>query len=447
MPFRLRAGPPTRAGAPRGAALSGIVANALWLLAGKGVGAVLSLGYLALATRGLGVAGFGAFALILGLAQAMVAVVSFQSWQIVVRYGFAPLRAGDGAALGRLLGFCAALDLGGALAGCLLAWGTTTLLASYLGWSPQVARQALVFCVVMLLSIRSTPMGVLRLFDRFGIGALADGVKAAARLVGALVAVRLGASLTGFLLAWGAAEIATALAYWVLALRVAGPGLARGPGRLRGIGRVPGEHPGLLRFTTVTNLGATLGTVGKQLPVLLVGLVAGPAAAGGYRLAHQLGQSLARVSDMLARSAYAELNRASHSGDPAGLPLLLRGTSRIALVGGAAIVLILLLAGEPALVLVAGPDYAPAYPLLVLLGAAAALDLGGVGFEPALMATGRAGLALRLRLATSLVLAVLLACLLPLLGAPGAALAILGSSAVGLALFGLAARRAVRGQS
>ena len=61
--------------------------NAGWLLASKILGAILSLLYLAMATRGLHPAGFGEFALILGLGQAMASLVAFQSWRIVLRWG------------------------------------------------------------------------------------------------------------------------------------------------------------------------------------------------------------------------------------------------------------------------------------------------------------------------------------------------------------------------
>jgi len=423
----------------RSAGLSAILRNAGWLLAGKAFGAVLSLAYLALATRGLGMMLFGQFVLVLGLAQGIVALVSFQTWQIVIRYGFAPLRAGDRSGLGRLLGFCGALDLAGALVGCLIAVGATTLMGAHFGWSPVVARQALLFCLVMLLSIRSTPVGILRLFDRFGVGAAADSVTAIVRFLGALVVMGQEPTLAGFLVAWGVAEVATALAYWIFAVRVARGNVAG----VAALGAAPRDHPGLLRFATVTNLGATLGTVGNQVAVLLVGFVAGPVAAGGYRLAYQLGQSLARVSDMLARSMFAELNRAAHSDSFAEMRTLFRQTSRLAIGGGVGIVLILLLIGKPALTLIAGPAYASAYPLLVLLGTAAALDLGAVSFEPTLMATGRAGLAFRLRLAKALALLLLLAILLPRIGPLGAALATLGGSLLSLVLSGIAARRAI----
>ena len=78
-----------------------------------------------------------------------------------------------------------------------------------------------------------------------------------------------------------------------------------------------------------------------------------------------------------------------------------------------------------------------------MLGTAAALDLDGTSFEPALMATGRASLALRLRLAAPIVQIGLLAALLPTYGVRGAAIATLAASIIGLILFGVIAWRVI----
>lgn len=426
----------------RSGTLGSVLANLGWLLAGKGAGALLSLIYLGLATRTLKPEGFGQFTLILGTGQAIVALVSFQSWQVVVRYGMAHLRDGRPAALKRLIGLCAGLDLAGAGVGCVLAVAGVLLLGPQLGWAAELRWWALAFCVVMLLSIRSTPTGILRLHDRYGIGALADAATPVMRLVGALVVVASGASIRGFLLAWAVAEVVTAITYWIFAARVAGPVLSLPD--LRSLPRVRAENEGIAHFASITNAGLTLNAVGKQFAVLIVGGFAGPVAAGSYRLAYQLAQALARVSDLFSRALFAELARAHAGAEPADVQRLFGHTVRLALVAAAVVVLLLLAAGRPVLGLVAGAAYLPAYPLLVLLGIAAAFDIVGVGFEPTLMAIGRVGLAFRLRILVTLALLALLVLLLPAYGATGAGVAMLVTAALTMTLFGIAARRAIR---
>jgi O-antigen/teichoic acid export membrane protein len=423
--------------------VGGVLRNLGWLLAGKGVGAVLSLVYLAVAARTLGAAGFGQFALIVSTGQAVAAFVGFQTWQIMVRYGMPGLN--DPAALNRLIAFGVALDGAAALVGCVLAVPCVLLLGAHLGWSSTISADAIGFCVVMLLSIRSTAVGILRLHDRFDYGAAADAATPITRFVGALAVVAVGPSVQGFLLAWATAEIITAASYWLLVRRVAAKAW-----RLpwpRHAWRPPAGSHSIWSFTWQTNLGMTLAAVGQQYAVVLVGVAIGPIAAGNYRLAYQLSQALIRVSEMAARAAFAEFARAQADHGATGLSqptmrrLLVRLT-QVALAAAAAACLALL-AARPALALIAGPGHEGAVLLLQVLGVAGAIELASVGFEPILVAMGRAGQALALRLASTLCLLIGLVLLLPAYGAPGVALATLLASCCAALLFGLASRRAL----
>lgn len=428
-------------GAARSGTLSRVIENAVWLLGGKAVGAILSLIYIGMATRMLGKEQFGLFVLILGNAQAVSAIVTFSTWQVVVRFGMAHLQSGDHGALGRVLAFCIALDAGAAIVGCLLATVGVLAAARWFGWSDALARDALLFSFAVLLSFKSTAVGILRLHDRFGIAAAADAVTPVVRLIGALAVMAIGPSIEGFLIAWAVAEVVTALAHWAAAL-----GEARGaldPAHWRGIPRAGRDNPGLWRFAAVTNMGATLKAFSGQFSVLLIGFVAGPAAAGGYRLAFQLGRSLAKISDMLSRSMFAEVARVHVVRTAAELRHLFRQSTRFSLIGGAVIVTLLLTIGKPALGLVAGRQYLDAFPLLLMLGTAAALEFGSTSFEPSLMAVGRATLALRIRLLATALQVGLLAIMLPIYGVTGAAAATLGASLLSLLLFGTIAWRAI----
>jgi O-antigen/teichoic acid export membrane protein len=260
-------------------------------------------------------------------------------------------------------------------------------------------------------------------------------------MVGAAIVLLSGPTIAGFLLAWAAAEIATAIACWVFAARTAGSVVSlKAVPRFRHVLRT---NPGLGGFATSTNLSYTLEAVTKQFSTVIVGIFVGAAAAGHYRLAFQLGQGFAKISDVISRAVYSELTRVRFGDGLDSLAKLFRQSMRFSMIAGFVIVLILFLIGKPALLLVAGAEFAPAYPLLLLLGTAAALDFGGVNFEPALLATGRAAMILKIRLLIACLLVALLLTLLPTHGAAGAAIAALCASVTGLLLFGLAAWRAV----
>lgn len=410
--------------------------NVGWLLGGKGVGAVLSLVYLALATRSLGMQRFGEFMLIVSIGQAAAALVGFQTWQIVVRYGMGHLAAARTDALGRLVRFCAALDLAAAVVGCGIAGVALLVMRARFGWSTELTWEALAFCIVVLLSIRSTAVGVLRLHDRFATGAASDSVTSIVRFAGAIVAVFLHAGVSGFLITWAVSEVLTAVVYWVTAIRSA-PHILRG---WRGTMAAPRENIGLWKFAVVTNGNSTLNAASRQFVVVLVGYFTGAAAAGNYRLAYQLSQSLVRVSDMFSRGVFPEVAR-TDGESRANYRTLVRQSTRLAVAAGLVTCLLVPLVSGPILHLVAGKSYLGVYPILVLLGIAAGLDIMVVGFEPFLLATGHAARALRIRMAGTTALFVALFVLMPMLGVIGAGVATLIGSAVALALFAGAAMR------
>ena len=135
--------------------------NIGWLLGGRGFNAVMSLVYLALATRTLGLEGFGYFAIIIALGQTVTGLANFQTWQFVVRWG----ANGDGPA--DATGFAIALDILSVLMG--------TVAASFVVWTAQLWLPlptellwlTFTYCLISLLSIRTTPTGLLRLRFKF----------------------------------------------------------------------------------------------------------------------------------------------------------------------------------------------------------------------------------------------------------------------------------------
>ena len=422
---------------------SRILANTGWLLGGKGVGAVLSLAYLAIVTRTLGVADFVRFALVLSAATVIKTITSFDSWQIVVRYGQTHLATGNADALNRVLRFCILIDLASAVVGGAIAAFIILAFGGLLELPPGMGWQAWIFCMVMMITIRSSPTGILRLFDRFDSAALAETMIPVGRMIGAVAALWLMPTITGFLIAWGAAELLCAIAYWGLALR-------EGRGRIGQwrAGRAMDartENPGIIGFLTATNLQTSLSSMGQQVAVLVVGLFVGPVGAGLYRLANQLANSLTKISGLLSRSIFVELSRSGSQGGEA-LGALFRRTNRLALVAGAVIIALILVIGHPLLGLIAGRDFLPAYPLLLLLGIAACIDLIGVSYRPLLMATDRAGLSLRITFISTALLLGMQAALLPLYGTIGAASANIIAAIAGFVMMGLASRNAVRAQ-
>lgn len=419
-----------------------IARNTGWLLGSKGLGAILSLFYLAITTRTLGPEGFGIFSLVLAASQFIARVVTFDSWQAVVKYGQGPLKDGQANRLGLLIGSTLTIDVLSAIAGLAVAAGLAFGLGPILGWQQDIAWMGFGYAAVVLLAMRSSAVGVLRLLDQFAAAALAESMMPIMRMIGALAAWWLMPTPLGFLIAWAISEMTVSCTYWVLAWR-------HGRGRIGSVRSVSPRKaqrsfPGIAQFLLASNLNLTVLTLINNLPIFILGLFVGTAEAGYYRLAAQLGNAMTTFSQLMSRAIFSETTR-SHvrgSGEDrhAELRRLIRQISAFTMVSATIIVLMLWLVGEWLLLLMSGPAYLPAYTLLLLLGCAAAIEMAGVGFDPLLMTIDRQRLSVLVRIAEAILLAALMAALLPAFGAVGTALSVLLAALAGFLMRAAAVR-------
>lgn len=423
-----------------------ILQNGGWLLAAKSVGALLSLVYLALIARSLGPELFGGFALMFSFAQIVAGIAAFQTWQLLIRYGTQPLIDKQHGLLAKLLMLCLGLDIASVLLGTALAAIGILLLAGPFGWSAGAQQILFALTVILLLSSRSTPTGLLRLFDNFKLAALIDALVPILRFFGVLLVYFTGPNVTGYLIIWVLSEAVPTIVIWGFVLAQRRFPLADvNPMHWR---LYAASFQGFFRYALWSSLGSTLRLLNQQVIVVIVGLFATVEAAGFFRLGHQLGQVLARIADGIALAFFVEFARvdAVH-GDTKAQPLIGK-TLALTLLSAAAILLILLAAGRPILAWVFGDDYLPAFPFIMLLGAAAAVQIGAIAFEPVLMSRGYAGRVILAHLAGAVTMVILLAALLPkstgLSAGLGAGAAALGGALVSAAAMAVAYRHSNR---
>lgn len=406
-----------------------LLRNTGWLAGSKFAGAALSIVYLALAARTLGAEGFGAFAMVVAYGQAVANLVQFQSWQLVIRFGAEHLANGRPDRMAALVRFGMWLDVASAALSALAGFAGVWLLADVLGWTAETAWAAQLFSLSLVGWLRATPTGILRLLDQFDRLSWAETLTPVIRFAGAIPAAMFAGTIEAFLAIWALSEIAASLLIWWMAAR----GLARRrislrPGWPRGVTR---DNPQLWRFAWTSNATGSVNLIWQQLGTLAVGGSMGEAAAGGFRLAFQIAQALAKPALLLGRVIYPELTRFDERTE---IGRLLWRTSAVSALCGLILVALAALLGRPLLGLIGGPDFTAAAPLLTILTLAVAIDLAGFVLEPALMAAGRAGWALLARSAGAATYAALVFALIGRWGAYGVAYAAVAGSLVAAAL-------------
>jgi O-antigen/teichoic acid export membrane protein len=418
--------------------LARIVSNTAWLLGGKGVGGLLSLVYIAILTRSLGLKAFGHFSLIFGTSQALIAVAGFETWRIVVRYGAEHVHKEDWAAFGRLSLFAGLLDAAGAVAGTVLAYIVFFQFSHLLHLNPSLVTMAFWFNVAAVWALVSAPTGIVRALDRFDVATYVEAIVPVGRLIAAVTIWLTGPSLVRFLIAWAIIDLMEAALYWVMARRLCPQAV-----RLSHVGgwrQMLQENPGINRFFWITYAGATLDAALKQGPLLAVGYFVGTRAAGLFRLARQLAQSLGKLAGLLTRAVYAEIARARVASEAHEFRRLVYRTTLLAGGGGVIVVLLAVLFGGALMDLLGGDAFRGGGPILVPLAIAASFELASVAFEPVLHATGHPDRSLAARCLAVLAATVALLLWVHPYGVDGVAWAVALGGAVGYLALGALTR-------
>lgn len=409
--------------------LGRIFRNAGALLGGKAVAGVMSLGTLAVTARGLGPELFGALILIHSYVKLFGGLTKFQSWQAVIHYGATSLERKRPDDLQRLIKFTTILDLASAVIGMALAMSLAGLVGAELGWGEDTVSLVMAYSLLIAVTIKATPIGVLRLFDRFKLIAMQTPLAPAVGLIGVSLAYVLDGGLTAYLAAWFAAGAVESATLVVLGWRELGrQGLLRGLNfSLRGLVK---PHPGLWRFVWAANIFTSLTAASSHLITLLLGWLLGPAAAGLFRIANQFASVLVVPAAILRRTIYPEFAKLTAKGDPRLVRKLMLRAGLIS--GSVAVVVVLVLVGiaEPLIRLIVGPAYVGAADLLVLIAASSAVMLYGFAIEPVLFALGRPGIILRLSVIAAALNLVLIFFLVAEYGLVGAGMAALAGTVV-----------------
>ena len=408
-----------------------VLRNAGYLGSTKLIGAGLGLVALVCAGRGLDPVLFGVLTLVHTYATGAGALVKFQSWQLILRYGAPALLRGDERTATDSIRLAVGLDISSGIVGMAAAMAVLPFVAADFGIDRGHLALAMIYCTLVPTMAAATPTGVLRLLDRFDLIAGQQLVTPLLRGTGAASAFFAHLGFPGFVVAWYVADLAGDLILWGLAVR-----------ELRRRGLLGALRPGLLgtarrlpqawSFVWTTNIATSLGAGWGPVSNLVVGGVLGPAAAGLYKIASTLLDSAGKPADLLTKGFYPEIMRL----DPASRQPWRLGLRTGALAGalGLVIVLLILLGGRPLIGLAFGHKYLAAYPLLSLMMVALMVSMASFPLQSLLYMVGRQRIALAAQAAATALFLGLLTVLAHLFGLEGAGGAyVLGN--VALALF------------
>lgn len=404
-------------------AFRAILRNAAYLGSGKLGGALLSLIALACAGHALSPALFGTLAVVQAYASGVSALVKFQTWQFIVRFGAPALVRKDIDRFRDATRFSFGLDLASGAVGLVAGMALLPFLARWVGMDEGDIPLALLYCTLIPIMTAATPTGILRTLDRFDHIAVQQLVTPLLTAVGGVISYVGGLGFAGFVISWYVAQLVGDLLLWFFAARELKRRNIRHallPGILAPARRIPGAWD----FVWTTNIAHSIWSAWGPLSNVIVGGMLGPAAAGLFRIASTFFESAGKPAGFLEKSFYPEIMRL----DPASKQPWQLAIRTGLLAGGMGLVMLLvvMIGGEPLISLIFGKRYLDAFGLLQIMALSLVVTTASFPLESLLYMAGRQRAALVAEGLAALGYGVILIAFLHWFGLIGAGIAYVG---------------------
>jgi O-antigen/teichoic acid export membrane protein len=428
--------------APADPALGRVFRGGAWLASASAVGAVLLVAQGIITTRVLGPTGLGIVAIVVAVVMVTRLLLSFRMSDVVVRF-VAPVAELDAERAAAWVALAALAEAGTALACWFLIVAIGPTVAG-LFVSAEYGALVLLYAVVIPAGVvAETALGVLQVYRRFDLQALAQLVERVVTLVAVALVAAQDWGIAAFVLASATGPVIggmllTALAWTVAARRIGPPLLAPR------LALVAAERPEALRFALATNAAGSLSMVTKDADPLWLGWLRTPAEAGLYRLAYSVGSLLFLPVAPLSQTVYPEAAQLASASRGDALRRLVSRASRPVAAYAVLLLVLSLLFGRPVLAAVYGAEFGVAGPALTVL--IAGIGIGAVTFwaRPVVLATGGAGFALAATAAAAVAKVALVLLLLPRHGFVVNAWALAAAYGAGAAMLAWRSARALR---
>lgn len=246
--------------------------NAATALMGTSGAQAIGMVTLAIFVQSLGVTQYAYFVLGQQFMTVVDALVNFQSWQAVIKYGADAKVKGDTKRLFADLKMGLTLDVITALAGTLVGIFVLGFVGDLMQWGPDVRLAAFVFSLEIVFHIEGSSIGILRLFDKFKWTAIASITLAVVKLVlvGGYCLAPVEHTFLGYVLVYVVTDIANHLTVLVLALFFLHKNYS-----LRAVLRAPFSDAdrGFVSFCVWSNIGTTVDVPVKYLDVFIISAV------------------------------------------------------------------------------------------------------------------------------------------------------------------------------
>lgn len=389
------------------------------LLTGNLFTSFIGFAAFALTARALGPAEYGVLVLVYSYARAVERLISFQSWQPLIKYGAGLLETGHSNDLRSLMKFGLMLDVGAAVLAWVVAIIVAIAAASLMGWSNRAVELVMVYAFALPFQVRGMPTAILRLTGRFRTLAYGQLGNVTLRLILCAAGAFMGWNVFYFAAAWMVTQVLGAMTLLVFALHA-----LRKCGVMNLFGAslsgITSRFPGIWSFAWTSNLSLTIRSSAQEFDTLLVGALADPASAGLYHIAKRVSRVAQQVAVQVQAVLYPDIARLWARQAIGQFKRAVYQVEFLLFSLGLTLTIFFYFAAAPLLQVSAGSAFLGAAPLLIAQSIAVTLNLTGSSMRSALLAMGQQRRELHIVFTATLAFHVAALLLVPRLGAMGA---------------------------
>lgn len=396
-----------------------VFANMGRLLSGKIAAGLISLIYIAIAARTLGVRDYGVLNLVHGYAALMGGLIAFSGFHGVVTYGAEAISKGQPKRLSNLIWLMSLIEVAMAILAIIAAILLIGTVGRLMNWPPEAVTFAPLYTLAILATVRATPWGLLQLADRFDLIGAHQAVMPFVRLIGVLVILAIDGGLTAFLWVWLLSAIMEGLSMWVMAWWVYRNSELVSILQFNAA-QARRENSGLLKFIATTNFDLTMRDFAPKAMPLMIGWILGPAATGLYTLALRASAVLYQPAQMLAQAGYSVIAKLIVARDFRSAKAAIRHSVLISTGASILVAAIIAVFSAHILKLLGGNEFTDGATLLALMAAGRAIMAGTPILSSAVTILGKPGKSVTANLISNLALLPFLAPMLWWLGLNGA---------------------------
>ena len=428
--------------------------NAGKLLVGRGVQGVLSIAYLAFATRTLGAVDFGVLTLIHSSILLLRHVLGFQSWQMILRYGAGALESKNIGHIKNLIKFAFSIEFLAAMVGVLGLWVFAGEVVHQLHVYDELAPMVRIYALMLIVLLMSdVGLGILRLTDRHDLISWQVTIEPIIRFFGAGALFLMGGTLIQFIWVWFIAGMVSRAGLIVIALWnlkghikeiAADPNIGNLAIPPIEPGKFKAPEKGIWKYVIGTNIDYGLSLGINQLGPVLIGIVLGAGPAGLYRVAQQFSNIIGHpINKMLLPAIYTDMTWLNTKGGASQRRTMVMRSGLIAGGVGLGIFVLLALFGHYLIDAIAGVEFHDAYGVMLVLVFATIITAVSFALEPLLMTAGKVRQVITARIISTIAYIVFMAWLADedMFGLMGAGYALAGRAVVFMVLAWISGRK------